>query len=151
MARSRHRRTAFVTIGSIAFLCMILGVVWMGKRLSTPMAAEELKNEAKAAVKEAEKAAEEAGKAAEGAAPAAATPAGDMDVLCNKALDHIISLLEKDPSVPPEAKAMMKTQASDPAKRADSISKCKQDKPETVECMLRASDMAGMMACQAEK
>lgn len=51
--------------------------------------------------------------------------------------------------MPDEAKAAMKTEATDPTRRAANIEKCMKDKPELVECMLKATDMASIGACQA--
>jgi hypothetical protein len=81
-------------------------------------------------------------------APAAAEPAAGPNALCEKAFDHVVGLIQADPTLPAEAKAAMKAEATDPAKRAANIEKCTKDKPELVECMLKATDMAGVGACQ---
>jgi hypothetical protein len=112
-----------------------------------PAAAEPAAAEPAAAPAAAEPA--EAPAAAEPAvAPAAAEPAAGPNALCEKAFDHVLGLIQADPTIPAEAKAAMKAEATDPAKRAANIEKCTKDKPELVECMLKATDMAGVGACQ---
>lgn len=60
---------------------------------------------------------------------------------CEKAVDHMISLMEKDPAMKAAAEGMKK-------EKAKGVEECKKEaKPEVLKCMLAAKDIAGAMAC----
>jgi hypothetical protein len=78
-------------------------------------------------------------------APPTAGPAIKTD--CDRALDNVSRIIDTDPAIPEEARAIMQKDLSTEAGRKKAVAGCEMEMPKSVMCMIAAKDMAGLAVC----
>jgi hypothetical protein len=76
----------------------------------------------------------------------AAPPAADEGE-CGKATDHMLALLDKDTSIPAEAKTAMLASVRSAEGRKNAVDSCKKEAPETIKCVMEATEFKAAAEC----